>query len=286
LLAQIADDADNWNEALDYYRQVIQITKPGVLQSIYDLNAEPVADLRTIKANMNSFDTVFRADKSLDARTGIAIILARRGNYREADQEYQAVLKDATMLYAFGAPDESELTPWLRSLGDTEIKSADVAAHRRQTGLVPDSNEQQRFEFASLAIASHRAVITSYRASLYENENDLENAKKTYERANALNTNLVGGSFSFSGTYVTRANRTRTRKLRSRRGADRGRTCRSHSQERSLGHCQHAGVQKCVAPRPGSHRGIKAIGGGRSANCASFRFAFPGCGNTAYARTN
>lgn len=205
LLAQIADDADDWNEALAHYRQVIAQTRPGVLPSIYDLNDETSEDIRPIKASMNSFDLVARANKALDARTGIGIILARQGNYREADQEYQAVLNDAPQLYAFGAPDEGELLNWLRSRGDTEVTSVDVAAHRRQGGLTPDASEQQRFDFAAVAINSHRATVTSYRAILYENENDLENAVKAYERANAMTTNLVGGSFSLSGTYVALA---------------------------------------------------------------------------------
>ncbi len=205
LLAQIADDADDWNEALTRYRQVIAQTRPGVLPSIYDLNTETRQDIRPIKASMNNLDLVYRASKALDARTGIGVILARQGNYREADQEYQAVLNEAPQLYAIGAPDEVELLNWLRSRGDTEVKSVDVAAHRRQSGLTPDAGEQQRFDFAAVAINSHRAAVTSYRASLYESENDLENAVKAYERANAMTTNLVGGSFSLSGTYVALA---------------------------------------------------------------------------------
>jgi len=205
LLAQIADDADDWNEAVARYRQVIAQTKSGLLPSIYDLKSEPRPDIRPIMATMNSFDLVSRANKALDARTAIGVILARQGNYREADQEYQAVLHDAPQLYAFGAPDEEELLNWLGSKGDTEVKTVEVAAHRRQNGITPDAGEQQRFDFAALAINSHRASVTGYRASLYESENDLENAVKAYERANALNTNLVGGSFSLSGTYVALA---------------------------------------------------------------------------------
>jgi len=115
------------------------------------------------------------------------------------------VLNEVTQLYATGAPDETELLNWLRLRGDTEVKSVDVAAHRRQSGLTPDKDEQQRFDFAAVAINSHRSTILTYRAMLYENENDLEKAVKAYEQANALTTNLVGGSFSLSGTYVALA---------------------------------------------------------------------------------
>ena len=84
-------------------------------------------------------------------------------------------------------------------------KVADVVTHRRQTGFQPDSGEQQRLGYAELAIDSHRAVITGYRASLYENQNDLDNAVKAYRLANTLNANLTGGSFALSGTYVALA---------------------------------------------------------------------------------
>jgi CHAT domain-containing protein len=205
LLAQIADDADDWDEALIRYRQVVEQTRPGVLPSIYDLNGEQDAELRTLKFHMNSFDLVSRANKALEARTAIANLLSKQGNYREADQEYQAVLNDVPLLFAYGAPDEAELLKWIRAQGDAQFRSADVVTHRRQTGFQPDSGEQQRLGYAELAIDSHRAVITGYRASLYENQNDLENAAKAYRLANTLNANLTGGSFALSGTFVALA---------------------------------------------------------------------------------
>jgi hypothetical protein len=211
LLAQIADDADDWNGALARYRQVIEQTRPGVLPAIYDLSAEPREDLRPAEAQMNNIDFVGRASKALDAREAIGGILARQGNYREADQEYQEVLNDLPQLYAFGAPDEAELLSWLRSSSHSDVKSVDVAAHRRQSGFTPAKDEEERLNLASLMINAHRSAILSYRAMLFEDENDLENAVKAYEQANALSANLVGGSFSQSGTYVALARIARER---------------------------------------------------------------------------
>lgn len=205
LLAQIADDADNWDEATSRYRKVIAQTKPGAIPPIHDLAAEPDAELRALKATMNSVDLVNRANKSLDARTAIALIQARVGNFRDADIEYTAVLNDSPLLFAAGAPDEVELTTWLRSRGNADTKAAHVSAHRRMRGFQADAGEQQRIDFAELAVVSHQAAIAGYRGSLYENQNDLENAVKAYERANTLNSNLTGGSFSLSGTHVALA---------------------------------------------------------------------------------
>ncbi len=205
LLAQIADDADDWNGALVRYRQVIEQTRPGLLPAIYDLSAEPSEDLRSSEAQMNNIDFVGRASKAFDAREAIGRILTRQGNYREADQEYQGVLNELPRLYAFGAPDEAELLSWLRSSGQIYVKSADVAAHRRQSGFTPAKDEEQRFSLAALMVNGHRSTILSYRAMLFEDENDLDNAAKAYEQAHALSTNLAGGSFSLSGTYVALA---------------------------------------------------------------------------------
>lgn len=203
LLGEIADDADNWNEATTNYQKVIEQAKPGVLPPIHDLAAETREDLRPLLARMNRIDSLNRLTKSLDARSAIGKILASRGNYREADQMYQSVIDDLPSLYAAGAPDEAELLKWLH--GKTEVPSTDVAIHRRETGFSPDQDEQQRFDLAVLTIRSHRATILSSRAMLYENENDLDRAVKAYEQANALSTNLVGGAFSLSGTYVALA---------------------------------------------------------------------------------
>jgi CHAT domain-containing protein len=205
LLAQIADDADDWNEALGRYRQVIEQTRPGVLPAIYDLSAQPRQDLRSSEAQMNNIDFVGRASKALDARAAIGRILARQGNYRAADQEYQAVLDAVPQLYALGAPDEAELLSWLRASSQVDVKSVDVATHRRQSGFTPDKGEQERFNLATMMINAHRSMIFSYRAMLFEDENDLDNAVKAYEQASALSANLVGGSFSLSGTYVALA---------------------------------------------------------------------------------
>ena len=204
LLGQIADDADSWNDATTNYQKVIEQSKPGVLPAIYDL-AVASEDLRPLLRPMNQLDLFNRQNKSLDARTAIAKILAHRGNYREADEAYQSVLSDLPWLYAAGAPDEAELANWLRANSKSELKSIDITQHRRQAGFTPDKDEQQRFDLAALTVNSHRATVTSYRAMLYEDENDLDNAVKAYEQANALSANLVGGAFSLSGTYVALA---------------------------------------------------------------------------------
>ncbi len=205
LLGQIADDADDWNGALVRYRQVIEQTRPGVLPPIYDLNAEPREDLRSSEAHMNNIDFLGRVSKAFDARTAIGKILSRQGNFREADQEYQKVINELPQLYAFGAPDEAELLSWLRASGQSYVKSADVAAHRRQSGFTPDKDEEQRFNLAALMVNGHRSSVISYLAMLYEEQNDLEKAVKAYEEANALSANLVGGSFSLSGIHVALA---------------------------------------------------------------------------------
>jgi len=205
LLGQIADDADDWTEAITQYQKVIEVTKPGVLPPIHDLAAETRADFRPLLQNMNSVDSLSRAGKALDARERIGRIFKLRGNYREADLEYQAVLDDTPKLYAAGAPDEPALLNWLRTKKATEVKNLDVATHRRQSGVTPDEGEQQRFNLASLMVNSHRATILNYRAMLLEDQNDLDNAVIAYEQANALTANLVGGAFSLSGTYVALA---------------------------------------------------------------------------------
>jgi CHAT domain-containing protein len=201
LLGQIADDSDEWNEALAQYRKVIEQTRPGVLPPIHDLEAA-AAHLRDLLAEMNNLDVLNRAGKALDARVFIGRILARRGNYREADLEYQTVTNEAVKLFAAGAPDEAELLNWLRAKGNAEVKSVDVTVHRRQVGFTPGQGEQQRFELASLMVNANRATVLSYRAMLFEDQNDLDNAVKAYERSNALTENLIGGAFSLSGTQV------------------------------------------------------------------------------------
>jgi CHAT domain-containing protein len=205
LLGQIADDADDWTEAITQYQKVVEVTKPGVLPPIHDLAAETRADFRPLFQRMNNVDSLNRAGKALDAREGIARIFKLRGNYREADLEYQAVLDDAPKLYAAGAPDEPALLNWLRTKKAAEVKNLDVATQRLQSGFTPDESEQQRFSLASLMVNSHRATILTYRAMLLEEQNDLDNAVKAYEQANALTANLVGGAFSLSGTYVALA---------------------------------------------------------------------------------
>ncbi len=205
LLGQIADDADDWDKAAEYYRQVIAQTKPGVLPTVHDLDAEPDKELRTIKAGMNSFEQINRANKAFDARTALAQIQSRRGNYREADLEFNAILNDSTMLWATGAIDESELSAWLKSRGNTETKIGDLVTHRRLTGVQITPDEEQRTSFASIAIEALKTNVTSYRAMLYENQNDLDNAVKAYQRANNLNATLTGGVFALSGIHVALA---------------------------------------------------------------------------------
>ena len=48
LLGQIADDADDWTEAITQYQKVVEVTKPGVLPPIHDLAAETRADFRPL----------------------------------------------------------------------------------------------------------------------------------------------------------------------------------------------------------------------------------------------
>jgi len=204
LLAQIADDADDWNDAVAQYRKVIEYTKPGALPPVHDLAASP-PDFRAQLLPMNNLDLLSRASKAFDARTAIAKIIAHRANYAEADREYQSVLDELPKLYAAGAPDEAELSSWINSRGKSEIKPVDVAAHRRQTGVTPDKDEQERSDLAALMLNSHRAMVLSYRAMLFEDENDLDNAVKAYETANNLSSTLVGGAFSLSGTYIALA---------------------------------------------------------------------------------
>src|SRR5258708_35367433 len=97
------------------------------------------------------------------------------------------------------------MVSWVRGSGRNDGKSVDVAADRSQTGITAAKDEEERLNLASLMINSHRSMILSYRAMLFEDENDLESAVKAYEQANALSANLVGGSFSQSGTYVALA---------------------------------------------------------------------------------
>lgn len=204
LLAKIADDADDWNEAVGQYQKVIEQTQPGILPPIHDL-ASASEDLRPLLQRMNYIDLFNRATKELDARTMIAKIVARRGNYRDADQEYQSVLDALPRLYAMGAPDQAELLSWINSRGKADTGPIDIAAHRRQTGFVVDKDEQQRFDLAVMNVSAHRSQLLSFRATLFEDQNDLDNAVKAYEQANSLSSSLVGGAFSLSGINVALA---------------------------------------------------------------------------------
>src|SRR5258708_37550506 len=94
------------------------------------------------------------------------------------------------------------MVSWVRGSGRNDVKSVDVAAHRRQSGVTPAKDEEERLNLGSLTINSHRSMILSYRAMPFEDENDLENAVKAYEQANALSANLDGGRLAQSGPYV------------------------------------------------------------------------------------
>ncbi|HEX8098469.1 MAG TPA: CHAT domain-containing protein [Pyrinomonadaceae bacterium] len=211
LLGNIAYYAEDWGLAIAKYKEVVELTKPDALPPFFDLDAEPDKGIRLVRARMNATDRIIRESRALDAKTAIAYIHIEQGNYAEADRLLEQVSRSVPRLYAFGAPDEAELLKWVEDGKNPELTTVDVAAHRRQAGFTPDKAEEERLSFADLAARAHRAAVISHRAALYESQNDLDRAAKTYERANAMFANFVGGSFTLSGTYVALARIERAR---------------------------------------------------------------------------
>jgi CHAT domain-containing protein len=204
-LAEIAYYSEDWDGAVARYKEVLEATRPGAYPPPYDLDAEKDTSIRRVRARMNDLDRLMRQKASLDARLGIGNILSEQGNFRAADEMLTGLERDTPRLYAVGAPDEAELLKWIEESKNPDLTDVEVAAHRRAVGFAPDADEEQRLGFAQLSARAMRASVLSYRARLYESQNDLERAAQTYERANALMSNLVGGSFSLTGTYVALA---------------------------------------------------------------------------------
>ena len=211
LLGDLAYYAEDWNQSVARYEEAIEAARPGALPPPYDLDAQPDANIRRVQARMNDFDRVVREKAALDARLAISYIRARQGDYRAADALLLEVESGAARLLAMGAPDEAELLKWMAETKNPNLTAIEVYARRRQAGFTPDKDEEQRFGFAELAARALRGSVLQYRAMLYEDQNDLERAAKVYEQANAQTANLVGGSFSLSGTSVALARIARER---------------------------------------------------------------------------
>lgn len=212
ILAGIAYDADDNDAAIARYREVIELAKPGALPTLFDLNAEPRADIRPILARGNATDRIARVMNSLFARHWIANILMGKGNYREADQELTILAESIPQMYVAGAPDEVELTRWLSEMKAkpdvspnprlTQIKIANIVEHRRQIGFEPSSDETERLNTAELFATGLREAAAIGRANLLNAQYDLEGATKAYEEAIRLASNFSGGYFPITGMYV------------------------------------------------------------------------------------
>lgn len=205
LLGDIAHAAEDWNEAVKRYEEVIELTKPGALAPLHDLARETDESVRRVKAQMNDFERMSREKSALDARIAIAHAHMRRGDYRTADEMLRAVERDVPRLFAMGAPDEADLLKWLEETKNANVTSVDIYARRRGSGIKADAGEEQRLSVAELAARQQRVSILQYRAMLLEDQNDLDAAAEAYERASALVANLVGGAFTLTGTQVALA---------------------------------------------------------------------------------
>jgi hypothetical protein len=203
LLADIANETEDWKEARSRYLEVTEVAKPGALPPPYDLAAQPDETVRRIQARMNDFDLLVREKASLDARLALGFVEARLGNYRGADERLREVERDLARLYAAGAPDAAELLSLIAAGGDINLSA--VAADRRRRSFATGPDEEQRLGFADMAVRQQRATLLSYRAMLLEDQNDLDGAARAYEQANVISANLVGGAFRLSGTYVALA---------------------------------------------------------------------------------
>jgi len=203
LLAGIADESEDWKEARALYLEVIEATRPGALPPPFDLSAQPDEAVRRVQARMNDFDLLVREKAALDARLSLSAVEARLGNYRGADEVLRGVEGDIPRLYAAGAPDARELLGWVGAGGELSLSA--LAADRRRRGFAPDADEEQRLGFADLAARQLRASLLSQRAMLLEEQNDLDAAARAYEQANVISSNLLGGTYRLSGTYVALA---------------------------------------------------------------------------------
>ncbi|MEP6708153.1 MAG: DUF928 domain-containing protein, partial [Pyrinomonadaceae bacterium] len=72
ILADIAYDADQTREAESRYRELLEITKPGVLPPPYDLSVEPDQAIRQIRASMNAGERTSRQFSAIDAHMALA----------------------------------------------------------------------------------------------------------------------------------------------------------------------------------------------------------------------
>lgn len=211
LLAGIANDADNTREAEARYRELLEITKPDGLPPPYDLNAEPDKEIRAIRSRMNSGERISRQFSAVDAHMALATILQHKGNFREAEQEYDAAAQAIQQLFAAGAEDEVELLRWLTELGKSnsplarKIKTTDVIAHRRQTGFTSDQDEMDRLREAEIIGAGMRATLALKRASLLDDQGDLSAAARAYQDAITQTTNVLGGAFPLTAAYLVLA---------------------------------------------------------------------------------
>lgn len=211
LLGDLAYYAEDWNEAAARYKEAVEAARPIALPPPPDLDAQADAGARRAQTQASDFDRMIREKAAQDARLALSYVRARQGDYRAADELLAEVEAGIARLYAMGAPDEVELLKWLAEAKRLNMTSVDVYAHRRQTGFTPDKGEEERLGFAELAAKAQRSSVLSYRAMLYEDQNDLERAARAYEGANALTAILVGGSFTLSGTYVALARIERAR---------------------------------------------------------------------------
>jgi CHAT domain-containing protein len=211
ILADIAYDADQTREAETRYREVLEVTKPEVLPPPYDLNAEPDETIRNIRAQMNAGERTSRQMSAIDARLRIATLLQHKGNFSQAEQEYEAAAGAILRLYAAGAPDETELVLWLSELEKSNnpltkrIKTTDIIAHRSQTGFKNNKDEMDRLQQVDVIAAGLRATLALSRASLLDDQGDLNAAAKAYEDAIRQTTNVLGGAFSMTASYLVLA---------------------------------------------------------------------------------
>ncbi|HLL74068.1 MAG TPA: CHAT domain-containing protein [Pyrinomonadaceae bacterium] len=204
-LGDIARQAEDWAAAAARYEEVIAVTRPGALPPPQDESAVADETLRKMVARSNESDRLYREVAALNARIGIASIRAKQGDLRAADELLTAAERARPRLYAAGAPDEADLVKWIDESNNPNLTGVDVAARRRQTGFMPDEDEQFRFTLAEVAAPAYRGILLSHRALLYEELNDLDRAAKTYAQAQAVNVNTAGGDFTGTETYVALA---------------------------------------------------------------------------------
>ncbi|MBA2706096.1 MAG: CHAT domain-containing protein, partial [Blastocatellia bacterium] len=211
ILADIAYDADQTREAETRYRELLEITKPEVLPPPYDLNAEPDQAIRQIRASMKGGERISRQFSAVDAHMALAAILQHKGNFSEAEQQYDAAARAIALLYAAGAEDETELRQWLRGLEKSnnqlpkKLRTTDVVAHRNQIGFTSNKDEMDRLQQADLIANGLRATLAFNHASLLDDQGDLNAAAAAYEDAIRQTTNVMSGAFPLTGSYLVLA---------------------------------------------------------------------------------